>query len=432
LRFVVILMLAVGMSALVAAFTRSGDAVPDASDSRMSGQDQQAQEQILRGRQLVLEHACSGCHGGSFTPDGPGWMKGLTEPLPGLEFLIGPCAVEKDAQPCFRTRPRNLTPDNLTGMGRFTERQIFNALRYGLRPGETPDVEITSTTHGEGNFPASPKYLAPPMPWTAWRYMPDEDLWAIAAYLKRGVKPVRNVVEDSEGPPDFWVEGYAGFLAANPRPVPPFPAASERAPASGSVDVARVLRGRQVVVQHDCGACHGGSSNPASPGYLAGVGIAPNSVEFPVWPLTEPPLSGPCSVQAPGTPCWMMRPRNLTPHATGIGGYTDRQLFNAMRYGLRPSTTPDVEITSTVPGQGNHPAQPDYLGLGMPWPSWRYMSDDDLWAVIAYLRHGMKPVENEVAASEAPPDLWAGVYTVENIGPYPAPPFPAASEVGGR
>jgi hypothetical protein len=128
----------------------------------------------------------------------------------------------------------------------------------------------------------------------------------------------------------------------------------------------------------------------------------------------------------------MMRPRNLTPHATGIGGYTDRQLFNAMRYGLRPSTTPDVEITSTVPGQGNHPAQPDYLGLGMPWPSWRYMSDDDLWAVIAYLRHGMKPVENEVAASEAPPDLWAGVYTVENIGPYPAPPFPAASEVGGR
>jgi mono/diheme cytochrome c family protein len=355
---------------------------------------------------------------------------GLTESLPGLESLIGPCALEKDAQPCFHTRPRNLTPDNLTGMGRFTERQIFNALRYGLRPGETPDVEITSTTPGEGNFPASPKYLAPPMPWPAWRHMPDEDLWAIAAYLKRGVKPVRNVVEDSEGPPDFWAEGYTEFLAANPRPVPPFPAAGEKAPASENLD--RVLRGRQVAIQHDCGACHGGGNNPDTPGFLAGVGVAPNASAFPAWPFDKPPISGPCSAQAAGVACWMMYPRNLTPHETGIGGYTDRQLFNALRYGLRPSTTPDVEITSTVPGKGNHPAEPDYLGIGMPWPAWRYMSDDDLWALIAYLRHGLKPVDNEVQASEAPPDLWADLYTVESIGPYPAPAFPTANEVGGR
>jgi hypothetical protein len=128
----------------------------------------------------------------------------------------------------------------------------------------------------------------------------------------------------------------------------------------------------------------------------------------------------------------MMRPRNLTPHATtGIGSYTDRQVFNALRYGLRPSTTPDMVITSSVPGQGNHPANPDYLGIAMPWPSWRFMSDDDLWALIAYVRHGLKPVENAVADSEAPPDKWAGVYTVQNIGPYPAPPFPTANETGG-
>ena len=430
LRFAIILMLAVATSALVSAYTQRPD--PDLSATRLSVHEQAEQEQIMRGRQLVLEHACSGCHGGSLTPDGPAWLMGLTESLPGNEFLIGPCVMEQGAQPCFRTRPRNLTPDNLTGLGRFSERQIFNALRYGLRPGETPDVEITSTTPGQGNFPASPKYLAPPMPWVAWRYMPDDDLWAIAAYLKRGVKPVRNVVEDSEGPPDFWVESYTDFLAANPRPVPPFPAAAERTPASGSVDMDQVLRGRQVAVQHDCGACHGGFSNPDAPGYLAGVGISPNAIEFPAGPLTEPPLSGPCSVQAAGVACWMMRPRNLTPHATGIGGYTDRQLFNALRYGLRPSTTPDIEIKSTGPGQGNFPAEPDHLGIGMPWPAWRYMSDDDLWALIAYLRHGLKPVDNEVAASEAPPDLWAGVYTVENIGPYPAPAFPTANEVGGR
>ena len=57
----------------------------------------------------------------------------------------------------FHTRPRNLTPDNVTGLGRFTERQIFNALRYGLRPDDTPDVEITSTTPGQGNFPDTPR-----------------------------------------------------------------------------------------------------------------------------------------------------------------------------------------------------------------------------------------------------------------------------------
>jgi hypothetical protein len=91
-----------------------------------------------------------------------------------------------------------------------------------------------------------------------------------------------------------------------------------------------------------------------------------------------------------------------------------------------------IPWNGSPPGQGNFPAEPDYLGIGMPWPSWRYMSDDDLWALIAYLRHGLKPVDNEVDASEAPADKWASVYTVQNIGPYPAPAFPTANEAGGR
>ena len=127
----------------------------------------------------------------------------------------------------FKTRVRNITPDNTTGIGRFTERQIFNALRYGLRPGETPDVEITSTIPGQGNFPANPKYLAPPMPWPTWRHMPDADLWAIAAYLKNGLKPVSNKVQDSEGPPDFWRSEYT-VEKIGPYPAPAFPTANEK------------------------------------------------------------------------------------------------------------------------------------------------------------------------------------------------------------
>jgi mono/diheme cytochrome c family protein len=203
---------------LVAGSTRHTDATESAADA----------DKVLLGRQLVIEHACGQCHGGGDDPAADGWLQGMR--TPDQEFRIGPCAVEPQAKPCFLTRARNLTPHNTTGLGRFSERQIFNALRYGLRPGETPDAEITSTTPGEGNFPAYPKYLAPPMPWTSWRFMSDEDLWAIAAYLKHGVKPVHNRVEDSEGPPDFWASDYT-VEKIGPYPPARFPTANEVLPA---------------------------------------------------------------------------------------------------------------------------------------------------------------------------------------------------------
>lgn len=173
-------------------------------------------EQVLRGRMLVISHACGDCHGGGSDPRADGWLSGTRDST--QEFKIG----------AFTTRPRNLTPDNLTGLGRFSERQIFNALRYGLRPGETPDVTITSSTPGQGNFPMNPKYLAVPMPWPAFRHMPDQELRDIAAYLKRGVKPVSNRVRDSDGPPDFWASAYA-VDKIGPYPAASFPAAQERA-----------------------------------------------------------------------------------------------------------------------------------------------------------------------------------------------------------
>ena len=173
------------------------------------------QQQVVRGRQLVLDHGCSDCHAmGVPSPLDPGFLAGTIDTA---QFQIGP----------FKTRARNLTPDNATGLGRFSERQIFNAMRYGLRPGETPDVEITSTTPGQGNFPARPRYLAPPMPWIAFRHMTDEQLYSIAAYLKNGLKPVNHRVADSEGPPDFWAGAYA-VAKMGPYPAPPFPAAAEK------------------------------------------------------------------------------------------------------------------------------------------------------------------------------------------------------------
>jgi len=183
------------------------------SSSMQTGQAQQ--DQIARGRYLVITHDCGGCHIGGSDPASTGWLAGMRDTSE--QFRIGP----------FITRPKNLTPDNTTGMGRYAQRQVFNALRYGLRPEETPDVEITSTTPGQGNFPLHPHYLAPPMPWMAWRHMPDQDLWAITAYLANGVKPVRNKVADSDGPPDFWASEMT-VAKIGAYPTPPYPTANEK------------------------------------------------------------------------------------------------------------------------------------------------------------------------------------------------------------
>jgi len=189
---------------------------PSFSGNTSSPPSTDMESRIAMGRRLVIGHACGECHGGGDNPAAFGWLDGVRNPAI-QEAKIGP----------FTTRPKNLTPDNMTGTGRFTERQLFNAFRYGLRPEETPDVEITSTIPGQGNFPLHPHYLAPPMPWPAWRNMSDEELYAIAAYLKNGLKPVQHKVADSEGPPDFWASEYT-VEKIGPYPVRTYPTANEK------------------------------------------------------------------------------------------------------------------------------------------------------------------------------------------------------------
>jgi hypothetical protein len=174
-------------------------------------------DQVMRGRLLVASSGCSDCHNrGPDNPNDPNWLAGYLPNTPGQPFQIGP----------FKVYPANLTPDPATGIGTRSERQIYNALRYGLDPATTPDVVITSTVPGQGNFPAAPQYLPPPMPWPAFRHKPDDDLWAIVAYLKHGIKPVGNAVPDSQGPPDHWASSYTPE-AIGPYPFPAYPAGSE-------------------------------------------------------------------------------------------------------------------------------------------------------------------------------------------------------------
>jgi hypothetical protein len=174
-------------------------------------------DQVVRGRVLVASSVCEGCHShGSTNPNDPKWMSGYLGGTDSGAFQIGP----------FKTYAANITPDINTGIGMHSDRQVFNALRFGLDPEKTPDVVITSSTPGQGNFPATPVYLAPPMPWPSLRHKSDDDLWAIVAYLKHGIKPVTNMVTASQGPPDNWASSYTPDKIG-PYPLPAYPAGSE-------------------------------------------------------------------------------------------------------------------------------------------------------------------------------------------------------------
>jgi mono/diheme cytochrome c family protein len=388
-RWIPALLVVAVAAAAVAAVSRPGDAV--ARSPLAAAFD----EQVLNGRRLVIGHGCGDCHGGWPNPAAEGYLAGHSE-ADQVE-MVGP----------FHTWPANITPDVETGIGRYSERQIFNALRFGLRPSATPDVEITSHVPGQGNHPAQPNYLAPSMPWVYWRYMSDEELRDIAAYLKRGLRPVRHVVPASESPPDHWAEQFAPEGIGS-HVLPPFPTAQEELRDAARRE--QVLRGRTLVAHMACGACHGGVVHPGQEGWM--IGAHPDN------PFSEFPIGE-----------FKTRSRNLTPdNATGMGRFTERQIFNALRYGLRPGETPDVDITSTAPGQGNHPLRPKYLAPPMPWPAWRHMSDQELRDIAAYLKNGVRPVNNRVEDSEGPPDFWASEYTVEKYGPWPAAPFPTARE----
>ncbi|MCC7493762.1 MAG: hypothetical protein IT204_15510 [Fimbriimonadaceae bacterium] len=183
---------------------------------------------------------------------------------------------------------------------------------------------------------------------------------------------------------------------------------------AGPATAGQVAAGRTLVMAGGCGDCHNrGKVDPTDANWLAGfIGPAGGSGggTFNI---------GPFQTYAD----------NLTPHATaGLGGVSDRQVFNAMRFGLDPEDTPDVVITSTTPGVGNHPATPVYLAPPMPWPAFRHFADEDLWAIVAYLKHGLRPNANVVPPSAAPPDNWASSYEVADIGVWPAAGFPTASE----
>lgn len=160
-------------------------------------------------------------------------------------------------------------------------------------------------------------------------------------------------------------------IFANPEPVP-----------STNYTPEQLSRGRYMVSMLGCGSCHTDGAlvgNPVMSRQLAGssVGIA----------YTSPFIDS-----NPG----VVYPPNLTPDMeTGLGSWTMSRLVDMIRLG-----------TSSHGGQS--------LPV-MPWPAFAGITDEDAFAIAAYLK-SLPPVSHRVPASVRPgqrasaPFVHFGVY----------------------
>jgi hypothetical protein len=103
-----------------------------------------------------------------------------TPPLPEPWLWVGAATNTAFAGPWGVTYAINLTPDENTGLGIWTEDMFVRALKTGRHMGTS-------------------RVIQPPMPWPAYSHMTDEDLKAMYAYL-RSIPPIKNQVPDYQEP----------------------------------------------------------------------------------------------------------------------------------------------------------------------------------------------------------------------------------------
>lgn len=169
------------------------------------GRVQIARDQVEHGRLLIIGGGCHDCHSPkNFTPTGPvvdetrilsghPESEGATPPFKGeggpytthtndhLTAWSGAWGVSYAA---------NLTPDQNTGIGIWTEDMFLRAMKEGKHMGQS-------------------RPILPPMPWNFIGQLPDEDLKAMFAYLK-SIPPIRNRVPIPLTPDGKPIEDAAG------------------------------------------------------------------------------------------------------------------------------------------------------------------------------------------------------------------------------
>src|SRR4051794_22258765 len=152
-------------------------------------------DRAARGQYLVTIMGCHDCHTPlKMGPKGP--EPDFSRALSGHPEQMGSLAPAKlpapwmwagaptntaFAGPWGVSYAANLTPDQNSGMGIWTEEMFVKAIRTGRHMGTSREI-------------------LPPMPWPAFRNANDEDLKSIYAFL-RSIKPVTNHVPDVQEAP---------------------------------------------------------------------------------------------------------------------------------------------------------------------------------------------------------------------------------------
>jgi hypothetical protein len=147
--------------------------------------------QVKRGDYLVKTSGCNDCHTPfKMGPNGP--EPDMTRMLSGHPAsLLLPPAPKLPPGPWMGTvaatftawsgpfgtsYTANLTPDQKTGLGQWTERMFIDTIRTGRHQGRG-------------------RPILPPMPWPAYRNFTDEDLKSIFAFLQT-IPAIKNRVPD--------------------------------------------------------------------------------------------------------------------------------------------------------------------------------------------------------------------------------------------
>ena len=228
---------------------------------------------IARGHYVVRNLAnCAQCHG-----DTTKWaanVAGIEVPLTGgFTWNIPPGIFHA----------RNITPDPETGIGRFADREVGRALRYGVgRDGRAL------------------------LPFMEMQGLSDEDLVAVVSYL-RSQPPVRNVVP----PHDYNVLGAVVKATVLANPVGPKVTPPKVSPHGPTVENGRYLVESVAL----CWACHTQRDNAT--GELVG-----------------PRFGGATGLAEPSDPAHTWSPPNITSDPTGrLGQLTEDQFVTRFRTG---------------------------------------------------------------------------------------------------
>jgi mono/diheme cytochrome c family protein len=146
---------------------------------------------VSRGEYLVTIGGCNDCHTPlKMGPEGPApdttrmlsghpqelVIEATPKPPDGPWMLVGAPTLTAWAGPWGTSFSSNLTPDDETGIGKWTEQNFVEAMRKGKHMGRG-------------------RPILPPMPWQGVGKMTDDDLKATFAYL-RSLPPIKNRVPD--------------------------------------------------------------------------------------------------------------------------------------------------------------------------------------------------------------------------------------------